>query len=602
MNIKKIRKSLFLPLTAMLLFLTIDQSLVFGDYLYKNYIVKQDKGIEILCDSYIVQPNDWVFKVFKQKGEISGKDYPEFLQIFKRINPHIYNPDLIRPGQAILIPLKKLAPGDLPGQSKGIVTIPFIGRIDPDEVLSKQSVKYQVKNGDCVSKIISKKFGEYGTLNYSKKVKLFRHLNPDIKNLNAIYVGSYVNLPDPSMKNKPWYKSIFIDSGNIVNYLKPKKNMSTPALDSVSSEITTANKKDDEKSSSPLSQAVNAMEAQLINKGNYYFPAQTKKDHMLDLALFPIIELEWGKKIVCSLKKTISEDVKYAISSCWKDVKFISISANDSPQIIINSIFEAAKSHNTPSTISFQSNGITSTIKADWVIEKSFNEDNQHNSHKICIFLIENCNEKTHPSISRYLALHNIIVKDHLVKKNNQINHESEKSLTTYAKNNVVHLDTKNNKTFIKSLVSALEFEYTPNASISFQYAGMQLQSVLSQISTETGVPLLVDFGDIYGDAMQAIKDTGFNIIQIYKTDDYHSIITKLLTALNLSFTANPDLLVANRPESSNISLSIPGFMISKNKTKFFVPSVSLPTDVISFLNNKGIKILTAIQNKAYNL
>lgn len=589
---------LFLPLTAMLLFFTMDQPLVFGDFLYKNYIVKQDKGIEILCDSYIVQPHDWVYKVFKQKGEISGKDYPDFLQIFKRINPHIYNPDLIRPGQAILIPLKKLAPGDLPGQSKGIVTIPFIGRIDPDEVLSKQSLKYQVKKGDCVSSIISKKFGEYGTRNYRRKVKLFRHLNPDIKNLNTIYIGSYVNLPDPSMKNKPWYKSIFNDSGNIANYRTPEKNIFTPAFDSVSSEINTANKKDDKKSGSPLSKAVYAMEARLINKGNYYFPGQSKNDHILDLALFPIIELEWGKKIVCSLKESVTEDVKYAISSYWKNVKFISISANDSTQTIINSIFEAAKNQNTPSTIEFQSNGITATIKADWIIDKSFNEDNKHNSPKICIFLIENSNEKTHPSISRYLALHNIIVKDHLVKKNNQINPQSEKNLTIYDKNDVVLIDTNNNKTFVKSVVSALDFEYTPNASISFQYAGMQLQSVLSQISTETGVPLLVDFGDIYGDAMQAIKNTGFNIIQIFRTDDYHSIITKLLTALNLSFTDSPDLLAANRPESSNISLSIPGFLISKNKTKIIIPSVSLPADVICFLREKNIKILTAIQNK----
>jgi len=60
-------------------------------FLYKSYIVHQDRGRDILCDPYIVKKNDYVLKLFKQKGEIAHKDFPEFLRIFKRINPHIHN-------------------------------------------------------------------------------------------------------------------------------------------------------------------------------------------------------------------------------------------------------------------------------------------------------------------------------------------------------------------------------------------------------------------------------------------------------------------------------------------------------------------------------
>ncbi|MBW1842084.1 MAG: hypothetical protein JRI75_09870, partial [Deltaproteobacteria bacterium] len=96
----------------------------YGAFFYKNYVVRYDRGRDILCDPYVVKKNDWVIKLFKEKGEIAHTDFPEFLRIFKRINPHIRDTDLIRPGQHILIPLQKIRGNTLPGQSSGIVTIP----------------------------------------------------------------------------------------------------------------------------------------------------------------------------------------------------------------------------------------------------------------------------------------------------------------------------------------------------------------------------------------------------------------------------------------------------------------------------------------------
>lgn len=594
---KKKLPALYLPLSAIFLFITLGQSKAFEAFLYKNYIVKCDRGIEILCDSYVVQRNDWIFKVFRKKGEISTNDYPEFLQIFKRINPHIHNPDLIRPGQSILIPLKKLSPGDLPGQSKGIVTIPYVTSLDIDDVLSEKSVKYQIKKGDSVSKIVSKKFGAYGTFAYNQGIKIFKHINPDIKNLNMIYVGDYVNIPDPLMKNEQWYKSLFNDSDRNTNDLKKENiNISDQTLSSMSPEVSMG-KKREKQFTSPLSDTVNLMGARLINKGNYYFPSQKSEDNIIDLANFPVIELEWGSKIVCSIDKSIPENIKKAIISYWNDVKFVTIAENDSSETILNKVLTALKQKNEKNTISFKSDSITTTIKADWIIEKHLKQNDTN--HKVCIFLIENSDEKTHPSISHYLALNNIIVKDHIIKNNENKKPESEKNLLIDLKKDLILIDanSNDNKIFVKDLVSALGLKYTPNVSVSFKYAGIYMQSILSQISTETGGHLLVDFGDIYGDAVKSIRNTGFEIIQILKKDDNNAIIKKLFTALNLPFTTNPTFFVAKRPEQNNISLTIPGFLTTKSKIKILVSTISLPDDVINFLQDKNIKIITATNN-----
>ncbi|MEA3280478.1 MAG: LysM domain-containing protein, partial [Thermodesulfobacteriota bacterium] len=166
--------------------------------LYKTYIVKYDKGWDILCEPYIVQRNDWVFKLFRQKGEISHKHFPEFINIFKRINSHVRNIDLIRPGQRILIPLKKLKKDALPGQSSGIVTIPFVNIPNIPDIIKPYSTEYMVQKGDNISRLIAQKYGLYGTKSYKEGIKLLKLINPDLVDLDRIYTGQKLHMPDPS--------------------------------------------------------------------------------------------------------------------------------------------------------------------------------------------------------------------------------------------------------------------------------------------------------------------------------------------------------------------------------------------------------------------
>jgi hypothetical protein len=116
-----------------------------GAMLYKNYVVRYDRGWDILCDPYQVRRGDWVLKIFRQKGELAHDDFREFLGIFQRLNPHVKDIDRIRPGQVVDIPLKKLAQGNLPGQSSGVVTIPFVMISNPKEMIEKHTRTYTVQ-------------------------------------------------------------------------------------------------------------------------------------------------------------------------------------------------------------------------------------------------------------------------------------------------------------------------------------------------------------------------------------------------------------------------------------------------------------------------
>jgi hypothetical protein len=90
----------------------------------KTYLVKKSRVSDVLCDTYIVQKNDWVLRIFRQRGEISSKDFPRFLEIFKILNSDVQDINTIYPGQEILIPLRIITPDFLEGQESGIITLP----------------------------------------------------------------------------------------------------------------------------------------------------------------------------------------------------------------------------------------------------------------------------------------------------------------------------------------------------------------------------------------------------------------------------------------------------------------------------------------------
>ena len=189
--------------------------MVMSMILYKSYIIRQDNGADILCDPYVVQTNDYLTKLFQQRGNISGEDFPEFLEIFKRLNPHIGDVDKIQPEQRIYIPLKKLSQNELLDQDSGVVTIPLITISNLYEFIKGYSKEHVVRKDDWVSKLIVRNYGRYGTRLYDQGLELFKLLNPEITDLNSIFPGQDLLLPDPFLRNQPWYLSLFDSSGHV---------------------------------------------------------------------------------------------------------------------------------------------------------------------------------------------------------------------------------------------------------------------------------------------------------------------------------------------------------------------------------------------------
>jgi hypothetical protein len=580
---------IFLPVLMFIPFFLASD--IHGALLYKNYVVRYDRGWDILCDPYQIRQGDWVLKIFRQKGEIAHDDFREFLGIFQRLNPHVKDIDRIRPGQVVDIPLKKLVQGNLPGQSSGMVTIPFVMISSPKEMIEKHTRSYTVQRGDTVSTLIARRFGgRYGNKTYSQGLKLFKAANPHIKDVNRIYAGQKIYMPDPSIREQSWYQTLFDEAGNLVEKMADSAESETdappsqpaaaagPEMPGPSPEATTTG---------PAAEAASVIGGRLLDKGTYFLPMKQGKDFELDLSRYPIIDLQNGSKVILSAQDRVMNVDLPLIQSYWEKVKVARVPENASSKDILEAVFSAFSGEATTNQLAFEDGGAAIRVSAKWIRTET-SADGRVPRHA-CITPIMSAGEQTHGAIVRYLDQNDIVVKDILTGESGAI----RPTVQPDAVADVDRIDGTSQKALLGSFAQLMGFHYSPNTSISFPYAGIQVQALSNLLSFGNGREILVDFGDLYGDAVEAIRGTGLDILQINVDAGPVEIIARLMETAGMAYTTSPVFYAANRPADFNTAITINGILVpTQSGTNRLFIQEKMPELIELFIRDQGIQLV----------
>jgi hypothetical protein len=580
---------IFLPVLMVIPFFLASD--IHGALLYKNYVVRYDRGWDILCDPYQIRQGDWVLKIFRQKGEIAHDDFREFLGIFQRLNPHVKDIDRIRPGQVVDIPLKKLVQGNLPGQSSGMVTIPFVMISSPKEMIEKHTRSYTVQRGDTVSTLIARRFGgRYGNKTYSQGLKLFKAANPHIKDVNRIYAGQKIYMPDPSIREQSWYQTLFDEAGNLVEKMADSAESETdappsqpaaaaaPEMPGPSPEATTTG---------PAAEAASVIGGRLLDKGTYFLPMKQGKDFELDLSRYPIIDLQNGSKVILSAQDRVMNVDLPLIQSYWEKVKVARVPENASAKDILEAVFSAFSGEATTNQLAFEDGGAAIRVSAKWIRTET-SADGRVPRHA-CITPIMSAGEQTHGAIVRYLDQNDIVVKDILTGESGAI----RPTVQPDAVADVDRIDGTSQKALLGSFAQLMGFHYSPNTSISFPYAGIQVQALSNLLSFGNGREILVDFGDLYGDAVEAIRGTGLDILQINVDAGPVEIIARLMETAGMAYTTSPVFYAANRPADFNTAITINGILVpTQSGTNRLFIQEKMPELIELFIRDQGVRLV----------
>ncbi len=564
------------------------QPAVNATLLYKNYVIRQDMGRDILCEPYTVRKDDWVYKLFREMGEISQKDFPEFLRIFKQLNPHINNMDIIRPGEQILIPLKRVEKNSMPGQESGVVSIPFVNISNVPELIKSYSNTHEVQKGDYVSKLVARTYGEYGTPAYDEGISLFRYLNPDISNIDLIYPGQRLQIPTISMKTQPWYRFLFDRSGNLIG-IKNLEEMDTAPM--VLPKTDLADKKREPQD--PFAEAASILDGKLLNHGIYYFPQQGKEDVKLDLSRFPLIELKDGARILFTGNEGVQQLDLKVLRSFWKELSIASVSPDADMEQILDVLIESNKNMVTKQRLTFTDQGVVIDIQARWILDRTL--PNEKKRRYLCITFVKNSREMTPEPILNYLAQHHITIWDileehHEVTESTTTTENPPPEKTTAAP---AYLPTSDRRLFVEKLTETLGYRYMLDAPIRYEHNGATVTVECPRVTGSTGKELIIDFGDLGVDVAAGLTKGGYHVVPVKEKYKAAYLIEDMVRALDETYSVNPAFFSAHRAAYHNTRITVSGFLISSaTGEKFLLSTSSLHEDIVRFLRQKGLQVV----------
>ncbi len=453
--------------------------------LFKRYVVKRDGGTDLLCRTHIAREGDSVLGFFEQRGDLGVSGFNGYAGIFLRINPHIRDLDRLLKGRRLLVPLRKIAPDSLPGQSTGIVEIPYIVISSVPELLKKHAAEHTVKKGEFLSRLIKERFSDLGPGYYDDALKIFRKINPGVKNLDRIYVGQKLLLPEPSILNKAWFASLFDRGGNIVSGEGTAPAPPTPVR------------------RAGARRAAELLGARLFDRGKYHFPTTGGGEFTLDLSVFPVLREAGGRRVILVGERGLASEKLGYIRGYWKELLDVPVDGNATAGEILKAI------------------------------------------------------------------------------------RGRERALSGVA----ATLSSENPRTFVRELFRGMGFSYTPAAGITFPYFGVQVKTVADLASREGGGDIVVDFGDIYGDAAAAIEKSGFTVVSLGRTDDRSEIMAKLMKALGYTYVENP----AFSPRPGEVPAKvIKGYYVQDAEArKVFIADGTPDGSAVKLLEKMGIKLVT---------
>ncbi len=568
----------------------------------KHYAVKQYQGKDVLCDPYVVQEDDYVIRLLKQRGDISHRDFPRFLRIFKHINPDVTDVDLIYPKQRILIPLRVLAPGTLAGQESGEVTIPVVTITDLPEALKRYSEKYQVRYGDWVSRLISERFGDYGTQSYKRGIKLFQRLNPDIGDLDKIQAGMQVRLPDPDVRNQGWYEALFRES----EPENPEMHKSEAVPVQIGSGPEAAGVEAGEAESSEstpfvapqvqwfedlsvFAKAAEILGAELLDSGQYHFPRPVRGDFRLDLSRTPVLAFENGLRFLFTKRRWLSPSEQMVIQQHWKNLEVMFVQGEPELSALLEDLISAFNPDGYKKRMSFKDRGVSIVLRGQFIY------NTPGSGLKVCLNILSKPEMRTPQPICDYLSKHHIRIRE-WVEKENMSGWLLDEADNQDAPEKLPGVDPRELERLVRVITEMLGYRYYENVEVSFPYAGFQVKATTNLLSMGDKAEMLVDYGSLQGDAVKAIADTGFKILKIEGRREMEPLLRDLAEALPIAYDKAPIFWTADRPRIYNTSIEFPGYLVSPAQQnggpRLLLTRAKPAGEILKYLQGEGVSVM----------
>jgi hypothetical protein len=475
--------------------------------------------------TYTVKKGDMISNIIRQIPNINEEDIQANYKIIEDLNPDISDLNKLYEGQLLVLPGKPLAEtqqNKMEANTEDSVAAPVSPSTNP-----AGGNTYVIKKGDTLIKIIHRELKI--KTNTRQMLKVIQSINPNIVNVNRIYAGRTIKLPDQTV----FVKAAEEDKLVFQEVVKQAESQTQPE------KVVELNEKivmPPEARLALIKHVITQMNGSIMTTGNYYLPIPKTGQVMIDCSKIPVIEFDDQTMMFLDLDNRAEDNLKKIINDNWSNYHLIKVDKKDDVIAVLKKIFNAVKGYSVTKREKPMTIGSLPPVDiiVDWVITKSNSKQSQPLMQGLRI-VYEN-NPLLPKSIKNYAQKNGLIITEFSEETGIVGNPEEIYSLPP-----MPVFPTTSVKDFSYALISYLGFQAEKDAVVKvFDIVkdGFNL-SIKADVLVKSATNKYIIYSrNLPVQFVNALKKTGYEVLFVAENDSPKIIMEKILPSFNITFAS----------------------------------------------------------------
>ncbi len=336
-------RSVILPFLSWCLLFTLSLPVASADESTAHLLFKKTASVPQDATQYVVKPGDLLSKIVSQQfGALSPAKEKALYKTLRSLNPKLKDKDRIYPGQVLVLPAST--------------------DVETAEDQPADPSAYKTKKGDTLFGIIHRKFGVKGAT-AAKTLKVVKQLNPGITNVNRIYPGQMLKLPEGGKLVTP----------EDYDRLDEEKKTAAIQLEQSSEKAILPS----ESRLDVIREVLARMNGTLTTTGFYYIPIPDMGQATIDCSMIPVVEFDDGSTVMLDFTKRMNDTLKKAIESKWGNIAMVKVGSSDDSASILSKAINASRAYIMTRQVrpSVLGKDLAVSVSVDWIISKKQADD-----------------------------------------------------------------------------------------------------------------------------------------------------------------------------------------------------------------------------------
>ena len=475
--------------------------------------------------TYTVKKGDMISTLLRQIPNIKDEDIKDNYKIIKDLNPDISDLNKLLVGQLLVLPGKPLS--ETQQNKMGSNTADSAAAVVPPSTNPRGGNTYAIKKGDNLIKIIHRELKI--KTNTRQMLKVIQSLNPNIVNVNRIYAGQTIKLPNQTV----FVKAAEEDKNVFQEVVKQAESQTQPK------EIIELKEKTvmpPEARLALIKHVITQMNGSIMTMGNYYLPIPKTGQVTIDCSKIPVIEFDDQTMMFLDLDNRAEDNLKKMINDNWANYHLIKVDKKDDVIAVLKNIFNTVKGYSMTKREKPMTIGSLPPVHVivDWVITKSNSKQSQTLTQGLCI-VYEN-NPLLPKSIKNYAQKNGLIITE-FSKETGIVGNPEE----IYSLPPMPVFPTTSVKDFSYALISYLGFKADKDIEVKvFDIVkdGFNLSIKADVLVKSANKRYIIYSRNLPMQFVNALKKAGHEVLLVAENDSPEIIMGKILPSFNITFAS----------------------------------------------------------------